>query len=66
MQVQKGFDLAGKKLMIGLPAYDHKVGVKMAVRVSPVPLMALKVPLLSVMSPVPPMLLEVCKVTAPT
>ena len=31
MQVQKGFDLAGKKLMIGLPAYDHKVGVKMAV-----------------------------------
>lgn len=31
MQNQKGFDLAGKKLMIGLPAYDHKVGVKMAV-----------------------------------
>lgn len=28
---QKGFDLAGKKLMIGLPAYDHKVGVKMAI-----------------------------------
>jgi hypothetical protein len=31
MQQQQGFDLAGKKLMIGLPAYDHKVGVKMAV-----------------------------------
>lgn len=31
MQNQKGYDLAGKKLMIGLPAYDHKVGVKMAV-----------------------------------
>lgn len=31
MQNQKGFDLVGKKLMIGLPAYDHKVGVKMAV-----------------------------------
>lgn len=31
MQSQKGFNLAGKKLMIGLPAYDHKVGVKMAV-----------------------------------
>ena len=31
MQLQKGFDLAGKKLMIGLPAYDHKVGVKMAI-----------------------------------
>ena len=31
MQLKKGFDLAGKKLMIGLPAYDHKVGVKMAV-----------------------------------
>ena len=31
MQLKKGFDLAGKKLMIGLPAYDHKVGVKMAI-----------------------------------
>ena len=31
MQLNKGFDLAGKKLMIGLPAYDHKVGVKMAI-----------------------------------
>jgi hypothetical protein len=31
MQNQKGFDLAHKKLMIGLPAYDHKVGLKMAV-----------------------------------
>ena len=31
MQNQKGFDLVGKKLMIGLPAYDHKVGLKMAV-----------------------------------
>jgi len=31
VQNQQGFDLAGKKLMIGLPAYDHKVGVKMAV-----------------------------------
>lgn len=31
LQNQKGFDLAGKKLMIGLPAYDHKVGLKMAV-----------------------------------
>jgi hypothetical protein len=31
MQNQKGFNLAGKNLMIGLPAYDHKVGVKMAV-----------------------------------
>ena len=30
-QNQKGFNLAGKKLMIGLPAYDHKVGVKMAI-----------------------------------
>lgn len=31
MQNQKSFSLAGKKLMIGLPAYDHKVGLKMAV-----------------------------------
>jgi hypothetical protein len=31
VQQQKGFDLAGKKIMIGLPAYDHKVGVKMAI-----------------------------------
>ena len=31
MQNTKGFDLVGKKLMIGLPAYDHKVGLKMAV-----------------------------------
>jgi hypothetical protein len=31
MQNQKGYDLAGKKLMIGLPAYDHKVGVKLAI-----------------------------------
>jgi hypothetical protein len=31
VQLQKGFDLAGKKLMLGLPAYDHKVGVKMAI-----------------------------------
>jgi len=31
VQNQKGFDLVGKKLMIGLPAYDHKVGVKMAI-----------------------------------
>jgi hypothetical protein len=31
MQSQKGFNLAGKKLMIGLPAYDHKVTVSMAV-----------------------------------
>ena len=29
--LKKGFDLVGKKLMIGLPAYDHKVGVKMAI-----------------------------------
>jgi len=31
VQNQQGFNLAGKKLMIGLPAYDHKVGVKMAI-----------------------------------
>lgn len=31
MQQSKGYDLAGKKLMIGLPAYDHKVGLKMAI-----------------------------------
>jgi hypothetical protein len=31
MQNQKDYSLAGKKLMIGLPSYDHKVGVKMAV-----------------------------------
>jgi hypothetical protein len=31
VQNQKGFDLAGKKLMIGLPAYDHKVGLRMAI-----------------------------------
>ena len=31
MQAQQGFNLAGKKLMIGLPAYDHKVGLKMAI-----------------------------------
>ncbi len=31
MQNQQGFDLAGKKLMIGLPAYDHKVTVKLAI-----------------------------------
>lgn len=31
MPFEKGFNLAGKKLMIGLPAYDHKVGVKLAI-----------------------------------
>jgi len=31
MQREKGFHLAGKRLMIGLPAYDHKVSVKMAI-----------------------------------
>lgn len=31
MQNQKGYNLAGRKVMIGLPAYDHKVGVKMAI-----------------------------------
>ena len=31
MQNEKGYDLVGKKLMLGLPAYDHKVGLKMAV-----------------------------------
>lgn len=31
MQTKQGFNLAGKKLMIGLPAYDHKVGLRMAV-----------------------------------
>jgi hypothetical protein len=31
MQNQKSYNLAGKKLMIGLPAYDHKVGLKMAI-----------------------------------
>lgn len=31
MQNQKGFNLAGKKVMIGLPAYDHKVSVKLAI-----------------------------------
>lgn len=31
MQNQKGYTLAGKKVMLGLPAYDHKVGLKMAV-----------------------------------
>jgi hypothetical protein len=31
MQTNKDFHLAGKKLMIGLPAYDHKVTVSMAV-----------------------------------
>lgn len=29
-QQQGSFNLAGKKLMLGLPAYDHKVGVNMA------------------------------------
>ena len=31
MQTKQGFNLAGKKLMIGLPAYDHKVGLRMAI-----------------------------------
>ena len=31
MTSNKGFNLAGKKLMIGLPAYDYKVTVSMAV-----------------------------------
>lgn len=31
MRNQKSYNLAGKKLMIGLPAYDHKVGLRMAV-----------------------------------
>jgi hypothetical protein len=31
VQTKQGFNLAGKKLMIGLPAYDHKVGLRMAV-----------------------------------
>jgi hypothetical protein len=31
MQNQKSFDLVGKKLMLGIPAYDHKVTLKMAV-----------------------------------
>jgi hypothetical protein len=31
VQNKQGFNLAGKKLMIGLPAYDHKVGLRMAV-----------------------------------
>lgn len=30
-QKQQGFDLVGKSLMIGLPAYDHKVTAKMAI-----------------------------------
>ena len=40
--------------MLALPLLKLAVGVKMAVRVSPVPLMALKVPLLSVISPTLP------------
>lgn len=31
MQVQKGFDLAGKSIFIALPAYDFKVSLKLAV-----------------------------------
>ena len=31
MQNQKGYDMVGKKLMIGIPAYDHKVSCKQAV-----------------------------------
>jgi hypothetical protein len=31
VQTKQGFNLAGKKLMIGLPAYDHKVGLRMAI-----------------------------------
>jgi len=31
MQNQKGFSLGGKRLMIGLPAYDHKVSIKLAI-----------------------------------
>ena len=31
MQAQQSFDLAGKKLFIGLPAYDFKVSVRMAI-----------------------------------
>ena len=40
--------------MLALPLAKLAVGVKMAVRVSPVPLIALKVPLLSAMSPALP------------
>lgn len=31
MQNQKGYMLAGKKLFIGIPAYDHKVSLKQAI-----------------------------------
>ena len=31
MQVEKGFDLAGRSLFIALPAYDFKVSLKLAV-----------------------------------
>lgn len=31
MQAQKGYDLAGRKLFIALPAYDFKVSLKLAV-----------------------------------
>ena len=40
--------------MLALPVFKLAVGVKAAVRVSPVPLMALRVPLLRVMSPALP------------
>ena len=31
MQQEKSYDLVGKKLFIGLPAYDFKIGVKLAI-----------------------------------
>jgi hypothetical protein len=31
MQAVKGFDMAGKGVFIGLPAYDFKVSLKLAV-----------------------------------
>ena len=40
--------------MLALPLFKLAVGVKIAVRVRPVPLMALRVPLLRVMSPALP------------
>jgi hypothetical protein len=31
MQQQKSFDMSSRRLMVGLPAYDHKVSIKMAI-----------------------------------
>ena len=54
MIVELGVPASVVGVMLALPLAKLAVGVKVAVRVSPVPLMALKLPLLTTTSPVLP------------